>query len=88
MNGQDYIVIVAPAGAPPQSADDLTVFYVQSHQGVQYDANVWHHPLLALGCDSDFLVIDRINGEGKNCYELDIEDWQVQIELASEHFSV
>ena len=88
MNGQDYIVIVAPAGAPPQSADDLTVFYVQSHQGVQYDANVWHHPLLALGCDSDFLVIDRINGEGKNCYELEINDWQVQIELASEQSAV
>lgn len=82
MNGQDYIVVVAPKGEPPQSADDLTVFYAKSHQGVQYDAYVWHHPLLALGCDSNFLVIDRINGEGNNCYELDINDWQVQIELA------
>jgi ureidoglycolate lyase len=84
MNAQDYIVVVAPAGAPPQSADDLTVFYAKSNQGVQYDANVWHHPLLALGCDSDFLVIDRINGEGKNCYELAIDNWQVSIELESE----
>ncbi|OLF39162.1 MULTISPECIES: ureidoglycolate lyase [unclassified Psychrobacter] len=87
MNGQDYIVVVAPAGKPPQSADDLKVFYAKSHQGVQYDANVWHHPLLALGCDSDFLVIDRINGEGNNCYELEIDDWQVQIEIDRESAS-
>lgn len=81
MNAQNYIVVVALAGEPPKSADDLTVFYAQSHQGVQYNPNVWHHPLLALGCDSDFLVIDRIDGEGKNCYELDIDDWHVSIEL-------
>ncbi|WP_367651946.1 ureidoglycolate lyase, partial [Psychrobacter sp.] len=84
MNAQDYVVVVAPAGEPPQSADDLTVFYAKSHQGIQYDANVWHHPLLAIGCDSDFLVVDRINGEGNNCYELNIEDWQVQIEISVE----
>ena len=81
MQGQDYIVVVAKAGQPPRSADDLAVFYAKSHQGVQYDANVWHHPLLALGCDSDFLVIDRINGEGNNCHEIDITDWQVSIAL-------
>ena len=38
-------------------------------------------PLLALGRDSDFLVIDRINGEGNNCHEIDITDWGVLIEL-------
>ena len=81
MEGQDYIVVVAKAGTPPQSAKDLAVFYATSHQGVQYDANVWHHPLLALGRDSDFLVIDRINGEGNNCHEIDIRDWDVFIEL-------
>ena len=81
MQGQDYIVVVAKAGQPPRSADDLAVFYAKSHQGVQYDANVWHHPLLALGCDSDFLVIDRISAEGNNCHEIDITDWQVSIAL-------
>ena len=84
MEGQDYIVVVAKAGVPPQSPDDLAVFYAKSHQGVQYDANVWHHPLLALGRDSDFLVIDRINGEGNNCHEVDITDWHVFIELKGE----
>ena len=84
MESQDYIVVVAKAGVPPQSANDLAVFYAKSNQGVQYDANVWHHPLLTLGRDSDFLVIDRINGEGNNCYEIDITDWHVFIELKGE----
>lgn len=88
MNGQDYIVIVAKAGEPPKSADDLAVFFAKSHQGVQYDANVWHHPLLAPGYDSDFLVVDRIDGEGKNCYELDINDWNICVELESEQAEV
>ncbi len=81
MEGQDYIVVVAKAGVPPHSANDLAVFYAKSNQAVQYDTNVWHHPLLALGRDSDFLVIDRINGEGDNCHEIDITDWHVSIEL-------
>lgn len=85
MNGYDYLVVVAKAGDEPQSADDLEVFYAKSHQGVQYDANVWHHPLLALGADCDFLVIDRINGTGNNCYELQIDDWNVRIDIANEY---
>lgn len=84
MEGQDYIVVVAKAGTPPKTPNDLAVFYATSHQGVQYDANVWHHPLLALGRDSDFLVIDRINGEGNNCHEIDITAWDVFIKLEEE----
>lgn len=84
MNGRDYIVVVAPAGEPPKSAADLQVFYAKSHQGIQYDANVWHHPLLALSADCDFLVIDRINGDGNNCHELEIDDWHVSIEIENE----
>ena len=35
------------------------VFLVGPHQGVNYFPNVWHHPLMALGAVSDFLVVDR-----------------------------
>ncbi|SMF75165.1 ureidoglycolate lyase [Xaviernesmea oryzae] len=37
------------------------VFLVQPHQGVNYFPDVWHHPLMALGAVSDFLVVDRDN---------------------------
>ena len=84
MNGTDYIVVVAKPGEPPKSADDLEVSYARSYQGVQYDANVWHHPLLALKADCDFLVVDRINGEGNNCYEFEIDDWEICVDVAAE----
>ncbi|UVC10294.1 ureidoglycolate lyase [Rhizobium sp. TH2] len=44
------------------------VFLASGRQGVNYRANVWHHPLMALEEISDFLVIDR-SGPGNNLEE-------------------
>ena len=46
------------------------VFLASGAQGVNYRANVWHHPLMALDDVSDFLVVDR-EGEGNNLEEYD-----------------
>ena len=37
------------------------VFLAGPHQGVNYFPNIWHHPLMAIGAISDFLVVDRDN---------------------------
>ena len=71
MSGRPYLVVVAPAGAPPQ-VEDLAVFLARSDQGVNYATGVWHHPLLALDGVSDFLVVDR-SGPGHNCDEVLLE---------------
>lgn len=61
-----YVVVVAPdAGGRP---GPLQAFIIQGWQGVNYGRNVWHHPLLALGEISDFVVVDR-GGEGRNLEE-------------------
>lgn len=44
------------------------VFLAGPGQGVNYRANVWHHPLMALEETSDFLVADR-SGPGNNLEE-------------------
>lgn len=44
------------------------VFRATGEQGVNYRANVWHHPLMAQGEISDFLVVDR-SGPGNNLEE-------------------
>jgi ureidoglycolate lyase len=44
------------------------VFRASGAQGVSYGRNVWHHPLMALGEVSDFLVVDR-EGPGPNLEE-------------------
>ncbi len=62
-----YLVVVAPAGESIAPAD-LVAFRVSGRQGVNYRRGVWHHPLLVLEPDHDFLVIDR-GGPGGNCIE-------------------
>lgn len=44
------------------------VFMATGQQGINYRANIWHHPLMALEKISDFLVVDR-SGPGNNLEE-------------------
>ncbi len=62
-----YLVVVAAAAAVISPAD-LTAFTAAGDQGVNYHRGTWHHPLLALEPDSDFLVVDR-GGTGDNLDE-------------------
>jgi ureidoglycolate lyase len=39
------------------------VFLADGDQGINYRANIWHHPLMAIGEISDFLVVDRLGQE-------------------------
>lgn len=67
-----YLVVVAEpdiADGKDITADDLHVFIAQPGQGVNYARNVWHHPLIALDMQSDFLIVDR-GGEGDNLVEV------------------
>lgn len=62
-----FLVVVAPIGDGLQ-ADQIQAFLAQGHQGVNFAPGVWHHPLLALHAESDFLVIDR-DDPHHNCDE-------------------
>lgn len=62
-----YLVVVAPDRNLDQpDIEKMTVFLAQGNQGVSYRKGTWHHPLLALEQETDFLVIDR-EGPGENC---------------------
>jgi ureidoglycolate lyase len=64
LGGARFIVVVADN---PET--EPLAFLAQDGQGVNYRRGTWHHPLIALDRDSDFLVIDR-GGEGCNCDEV------------------
>jgi ureidoglycolate lyase len=66
LNGRPWLVVVAEdeGGRPGRPQ----VFLARGDQGINYRANVWHHPLMALGETSDFLVVDRL-GPGHNLEE-------------------
>jgi ureidoglycolate lyase len=67
LSGRPYLVAVAPAG--DFDAAKVRLFQAQGHQGVHYRKGVWHHFLLVLDAESDFLVVDRA-GPGENCEEI------------------
>nr|WP_210289746.1 ureidoglycolate lyase [Rhizobium sp. BK196] len=66
ISGHPFLVVVShdEGGRPgrPQA------FLARGDQGVNYRRNTWHHPLMALGEPSDFLVVDR-DGPGSNLEE-------------------
>lgn len=49
------------------------IFLAGAGQGVNYRRNVWHHPLMAVGAVSDFLVVDR-DGPGGNLEEFNYDE--------------
>lgn len=71
LNEQPYLVVVAPAGDLDPSK--IRAFVTSGWQGVNYAKGVWHHPLIALGGVSDFIVVDR-GGEGLNLNEQDLQE--------------
>lgn len=72
-----WLIVAAPAG--PLDPRAIRAFAAAPNQGVNYRRGVWHHPLIALGQISDFLVIDRA-GDGEN---LTIESLAEPLEIVS-----
>ncbi|HEY8004517.1 MAG TPA: ureidoglycolate lyase [Phenylobacterium sp.] len=69
LSSRPFLVAVAPPGAfDPQA---VRVFRAEPQQGVNYAKGVWHHFLLPLDGESDFLVIDRA-GPGENLDEIEL----------------
>ena len=71
LQGQTYLVAVASSSDQAAPAD-ISVFIAQGHQGVNFYCGTWHHPLLVLSGEQDFLVIDR-GGAGENLIEHDLD---------------
>ena len=77
--GQPYLIVVAPKGGNPSLAN-CRAFLSNGRQGVNYHKGVWHHPVLALTDQDQFLIVDR-GGEGHNCDEVYFENDLVALHL-------
>jgi ureidoglycolate lyase len=75
LSPHSWLVVVAKHPV----ATEVRCFLATGHQGVQYHRNTWHHPLLVLQPEQDFLVIDRV-GPGENLEEANL-DVNVQLVL-------
>lgn len=64
---QKLIIVVAlPLDQDRPDEQRIYAFMSNGQQGITYHQGVWHHPLITLEANSDFLVVDRIGG-GSNC---------------------
>jgi len=80
LDNTPYIVAVAAAGDLNPGA--ICVFFARPDQGVNYHAGTWHHYSLALGEQSDFLVIDR-TADDEDCDEIMLaENEQITLDLS------
>ena len=61
-----WLIVVCDDPKDPQT---YRAFSALGCQGVNYARNVWHHPLLVLDPNSEFMIIDR-KGEGANLEEV------------------
>ncbi len=75
LSDRPYLVVVAP---DENGAPGAPVAFLAQGQGVNYRADVWHHPLISLEAVSDFLVVDR-GGDGINLEEADIAPLMVGV---------
>ena len=68
-----YLVIVAPPTCQTEAeiTQNLHAFVAKGFRGVTYAKGVWHHPLISLDQEQDFIVVDR-SGPGNNCDEIEI----------------
>ena len=61
-----FLVVVAPAEGDSPDASLSRAFITNGRQGVNYHPGVWHHPILALGEETDFVMIGRAE-DGYDC---------------------
>lgn len=71
LQAHDWLVVVANGNKTGDAPDfsSLVCFRAGGDQGVSYHRGVWHHPLLILVPEQDFLIVDR-KGDGHNLDEV------------------
>lgn len=79
LDDRDWIVVVS-AGPDPCRPQALRAFRVRGRQGVNYARGTWHHPLIVLTPNHEFLVVDR-GGEGANLDEVPFAATEVVLDV-------
>lgn len=83
MNASRYIALVALGGDAPDLST-LAAFVVEGARGISYGPGVWHHPMLTLDSETDFVVFVHEDGSPQDCVVVDRNgaDWP-ELDLAS-----
>ncbi|KAI9480923.1 MAG: Allantoicase [Benjaminiella poitrasii] len=76
-----YLVIVALNGADDRpDMSTLKAFIATSKQGISYRQGVWHHPMVVLEHEADFVVVVHESGvPNDDCNEVEVAHTLVQV---------
>ncbi len=78
MKKTTFLAFVAPEGEKPD-LNKVEAFIISKGVGVNYNAGIWHFPLIATE-DMNFLVVDR-KGEGDNLVLHDLNKENITLEF-------
>ena len=78
MKETTFLAFVAPEGVKPD-LNKVEAFIIPKGVGVNYNAGIWHFPLIATE-DMNFLVVDR-KGEGDNLVLHDLNKENITLEF-------
>ncbi|MBX3228082.1 MAG: ureidoglycolate lyase [Labilithrix sp.] len=73
MNASRFIALVALGGDAPDLST-LKAFVAEGAQGISYAPGVWHHPMLTLDTQTDFVVFVHEDGAAEDCVVIDRND--------------
>lgn len=73
-----FLILVAPISEKIE-VENIQLFITNGKQGINYHKGVWHHYLLPLNNDAEFVVIDRIASD-ENCVEENIEGITIDLQ--------
>ena len=81
LSEEPWLVVVAPDAGDKPDEKRLQCFLAAGDQGVQYNCNVWHHPLLILANKQDFFIVDcETNSNNLNEYFFDKPIAQIDVD--------
>lgn len=72
MNAARYLVVVALGGDAPDLST-LAAFVASGTQAVSYRPGVWHHPMIALEAETEFVCLVWEDGTSKDCVVVSYE---------------
>jgi ureidoglycolate lyase len=80
MGAARYLVVVARGDDAPD-LDTLAAFVVEGAQAITYAPGVWHHPMVVLDADVDFVNVLFVDGSERDCDErrFDVPEIEVAI---------
>jgi ureidoglycolate lyase len=80
MRASRFLLVVALGGEEPDLST-LSAFVVEGPQAITYAPGVWHHPMVALDSEADFVNLLFTDGTEGDCDERGFEDEIAEIRI-------